>query len=770
MANEEAQHDLGAVVDPPVEIETKPKKSKTRKAGAAGGKKKGDGKGGTGKKMNAARKTTAKASAGTRAKAGPGKKSAMAEVAEVPAPVDVPVVEQGAGEVTSVVAASAPVSVLQGARLRLSQAQQQVTVEPPPAAVAQVAPAIVKVRNIVATLTNITSHVIPNKVIVQGQVHLQIFFVQSDQMVHHLAEDVPFSAMLEIPGAAPGMNAIVQPRVAAVLFHLSADGTLTKKIIIDVFAKVVEEVQIRPLPGNGPLLLLQEVIGEGIAQTLNENFVTLAVPAIKVDEIRGEIRNVTTEIITDKVIVQGVIHKQIFFVGTDNIGRHQAEDVNFSAFVDIPGARPGMNVQVHPRIETIIFELVEPTVVRQKVVVEVFVKVTNPVEFRAALGEGPLLRVPEIVGEGQGQILRRDVITLERPALKVREIVATLTNLRSNVIPGKVILQGVIRKQIFFIALADNIEYHQAQDVPFSIMIDIPGAAPGLDLVAEPVIESVTFNLLSATELEEKVIISARLIVVEQRQSRLVLGNGPLVKVEQVVGENLSQVLVRLINRIAALKRVSAVTVVSQVAGEITFAQQIIVENEVTLPVTAVKVAEVSATIENLRAQVIPSGLLVEGDVIKDIRFVGTDDVVRNIQETVPFSLIINIPNAQSAQITAVEVQIERILFSISPDGLTVRQVIVLSAQATVIETTTETFQVINELVVPGLNVTTVLVEAPVQTPGGVVTQQFTVITGLSGPGQALLVNPIFGAHSFQVVGDGVQALNVLESVELLDP
>ena len=147
---------------------------------------------------------------------------------------------------------------------------------------------------------------------------------------------------------------------------------------------------------------------------------------------------------------------------------------------------------------------------------------------------------------------------------------------------SKAILQGTIHKQIFFIGLADNIEHHQAEDVPFSIMVDIPGAVAGLDLVAEPVIESVIFNLLSPTELEEKVIIFARLIVVEQRQSRLVLGNGPLVKVEQVVGENLSQVLVRLVNQIAAVKRVSAITVVSPVAGEITFRQQIIVENEVT--------------------------------------------------------------------------------------------------------------------------------------------------------------------------------------------
>ncbi|MGE5527827.1 MAG: DUF3794 domain-containing protein [Patescibacteria group bacterium] len=673
----------------------------------------------------------------------------------------------------AVISASAPaVSVLQGAQVQLS-ANQQVAVTPAPTPVGQIAQeqqrAFVKVRKIDATLTGITARIIPNKVIVQGQVHLQIFFVETDAMVHHLAEDVPFSTMLDIPGAMPGMTAVVEPTVAAVLFHLRDNGaSLEKKVLIDVFVKVVEEVQANLLPGTGPTLLLQQVIGEGTVQNLNETLVTLAVPALKVDEIRAEIREITTEIIPDKVIVQGVIHKQIFFVDTDNVGRHQAEDIRFSTFVEIPGARQGMHVQVQPVIETIIFELVAPQALRQKVVVEVFVKVTEAFAFQAALGEGPLFRVSEIVGEGQGQILRRDVITLAQPAVKIREITAVLQNLKSRVIPGKAILQGTIHKQIFFIG-TDDIEHHQAEDVPFSVMVEIPGAAPGLDLVAEPVIEQIIFHLLSPTELEEKVIINARLVVVEKRQLRLVTGAGPLFKIEQVIGENLSQVLVRLVNVLVIRKRVVPITVVQAVQREVVFTRQIIVENEVTLPVAGIKVAEVSARIENLRAQAIPGGLLVEGDVVKDVRFVGEDDVVRNITEVVPFSLIVSTPGFPPEQAQSVEVQIEQILFSISPDGLTVRQVIVLLARAIFIESQSETFQVITVLEVPGLNVQSVLVEAPVQTPEGVILQQFPVITGFSGPGTALVESSTFGVHEFQVVGDGVQSLNVLEAV-VVDP
>ena len=39
--------------------------------------------------------------------------------------------------------------------------------------------------------------------------------------------------------------------------------------------------------------------------------------AIKVRNITGEIVNISTEVIKDKVIIQGIIHKQVFFVSAD---------------------------------------------------------------------------------------------------------------------------------------------------------------------------------------------------------------------------------------------------------------------------------------------------------------------------------------------------------------------------------------------------------------------------------------------------------------------
>ena len=326
------------------------------------------------------------------------------------------------------------------------------------------------------------------------------------------------------------------PRIEKILFHLTDNGFFVhQKIILEIFVKVTQFVQVGLALGTGPLLLLPRVVGEGVKQELVENLLTLTVPALKVDEIRGEIRDLETEVIPDKVIIQGVIHKQIFFVDLENNARHQAEDVPFSLFLDLPGVVPGVDLQVHPRIEGIFFELLSTTELRQKVVVEVFVKATEAIQERVAIGTGPLFKVEQVIGEGQKQILNEAVLTLERAAIKVREIVGEVRSLVAEVIPDKVIIQGVIHKQIFYIG-TDNIEYHQAEDLRFSLFIDLPGALPGLNVTIQPRIETILFNLETETTVRQKVIVLFNAIVTETIQVPLVTGDFSLFKLEQVIG------------------------------------------------------------------------------------------------------------------------------------------------------------------------------------------------------------------------------------------
>lgn len=113
---------------------------------------------------------------------------------------------------------------------------------------------------------------------------------------------------------------------------------------------------------------------EASAQILVESTVELENPAVKIDEIRAVVQDLTCQVIMDKVIFQGVLHKQIFYVREDGVVVHQAEDVRFSGFVDVPGAIPGEACRINAVIEFIDFILTDPTTLEQRVVIRVTVQ------------------------------------------------------------------------------------------------------------------------------------------------------------------------------------------------------------------------------------------------------------------------------------------------------------------------------------------------------------------------------------------------------------
>lgn len=611
-----------------------------------------------------------------------------------------------------------------------------------------------KVREIRGEVRDIEVTVIENKVIIQGVIHKQIFYVDVDGFVRHQAEDINFSTFIDVPGALPGMNVLVNPVIEDIIFRLvnPPSRVLVEKVVLQIFVKVTETVQLQLAVGTGPLFKTESVIGEGSTQHLSETVVTLPNPAIKVAEIVAKVQDVTTEIIADKVIIQGIIHKQIFFVDLNGISRHLAEDVPFSTFIDIPGAAEGQNVQVHPSVEFVGFILEDQVTLRQKVVLEIFVKVTETIQIQVQPGMGPLLALGEVVGEGTTQLLSDTVVTLNQPAIKVREIIAEIRNLTTHVLADKVVIQGVLHKQIFFIN-TNNIEVHQAEDVAFSTFIDIPGALPGLDVQVHPIIEFIGFNFTEPDQLNQKVVMQFFVKVTEPVQIQVALGNGPLVKVEQVIGENSKQILVERPRRPIVVSPITIEKVLIQVpvVGEIV-SKQIIVENVVELPIQAIKVAGVTATIQNLTATVVPGGIIVQGDVIKQVRFVGTDNVVRDISETVPFSLLLSVPGITPTSNVEVEIVIENITLTLSEDGTTVNQLIVLEAVASITAPDTgRQVAVVTDVTGPGITTNKVTVRAEVVT-NGTELQTIQVVTDVSGPG---IVEVIKETLLLDVVGDG---------------
>ncbi|MBS4024654.1 MAG: DUF3794 domain-containing protein [Clostridia bacterium] len=291
--------------------------------------------------------------------------------------------------------------------------------------------------------------------------------------------------------------------------------------MIEVFVKVTETVQLEvitdviapslSLDVVRELLKVQSVVGEDSQQISLVNEVMFPRRVKKIKDVTSKVQDLKTTVVPDKVIVEGVLHKQLFYVEHDT-GRlfEIGVDESFVAHVDIPGARPGMNVQVYVDVEHIAHDLRDGTPhtgftrARQTVILAVFVKVTEELQIEVVIdviGEGidvfrELLKVQAVVGEAERQITLRQDIQFDHPVKKIIDVVSTVEIIRrdTTVIRDKVIVEGILRKQIFYVRKTDDAIFEQSVEERFTSFVDIPGARPGHHLQIFPEVEFVTHD------------------------------------------------------------------------------------------------------------------------------------------------------------------------------------------------------------------------------------------------------------------------------------
>lgn len=375
--------------------------------------------------------------------------------------------------------------------------------------------AAIKIMDVIADLENVRGEVREDGVMVTGIIHKQVFFVDQGDLVRHVPEDIPFRIFVDVEGADPHMRAQVDASIEDVSWSLEHHGMRVKQdIVVRVFAKVTETEQVEvvvDVPGVEVItehLRVESVVGETTERETITPTITLPMPAVKIFDIKAEVRDVTFDIKRDTVLVRGTIHKQIFFVDKTNVVRHFPEDVTFSIGVDIPGATDDMDAQVDVDVFIDDWRLVGGRdhdkdkdrdrkdhdddhhhgfgqELRQTVVVEAFVKVVEPLQLDVVVDvpgfevETMLLKVDEVVAHVKDSETIDADVTLPMDAIKVYSIMASIRNLRYEIRDGTVVVRGVIHKQIFYVD-SNNLLRHFPEDVPFSIAVDVPGAEPDM--------------------------------------------------------------------------------------------------------------------------------------------------------------------------------------------------------------------------------------------------------------------------------------------------
>jgi LysM repeat protein len=253
-------------------------------------------------------------------------------------------------------------------------------------------PEVAKVLKAEATAEVTDTRLIDNKVIVDGEVRLQVLYTGfvPEQSVHDLHHTIPFSNFLDVPDARPGMNVKVSAEVESVDVRPVVDPALSADVIVKLTAFVSETRTLEDVPTRlknetgyeRRKLKLEQQIGTAEKQVVLVS--TQAVPEPKplvtkvIESKVDQIKIVETKILDGKVVVRGTVEVKVVYVSDlPNQAVHALHrSLDFSTFVEIPDASPGMSVEVDVEAEYI---NVEPRVdnLRLEVVLQVTPTVTN---------------------------------------------------------------------------------------------------------------------------------------------------------------------------------------------------------------------------------------------------------------------------------------------------------------------------------------------------------------------------------------------------------
>lgn len=449
------------------------------------------------------------------------------------------------------------------------------------------------------------------------------------------------------------------------------------------------------------LLKVEQVVGENASQASVIRDIALPGRVRKIADVDTSIRNVQARVIENKVIVEGVIHKQIFYVDDDTgqLKEFTVDDERFVHFVDVPGAMPGMNVQTHARIEFVGHDFIREitkkgghggkhdrhdyeekhdhdgqhgkpdddvfSVYRQTVILEIFAKVTETLQLEVVVdvhGVDPkkvikeLLKVESVIGENASQTHVKADVDFGRPARKIKNIDTQVRDIRTRVVPDKVIVEATLHKQIFFVSSEDDVVYEVSVDERFTHFVDVPGAFPGANVQVYPRVEfvDVVIDAYDRTMGRQTAIIDIFVKVTETVQVEVVT---------DIIGVKVNKELLK----------------VSQVVGEGARQHKIVMDLVAPAPVR--KMAGPPDTrFENISTRVIEDKVIIEGDLVKQIFIVreGYDDVVEfEVRER--FNVFIDIPGARPGQVVQVYPRVEYVDFEIDPrDKTRLRQIVII--------------------------------------------------------------------------------------------
>lgn len=361
--------------------------------------------------------------------------------------------------------------------------------------------------------------IVPDKVVVEGTLTLQIIYVAFEpaQAVHHMHLKLPFTTFVDVPGAQPGME--VQGRVAVEDVNVVRSREDARQFdvaaVLSVFVKVseIQEVDILTQCPAGATcktetIKVAHVVASETKQVIvsDEFDVPVEKPSVdKILDVMFSAQITDTRILQNKVIIDGTVTVQILYVALapDQPVHQLHRTFTFSDFVEVPGVRPDMDVRAEVRVESADVDQVRPDRLRVDAVLMLTVNVfetrqvnviTDVMDAQAVMVR---LKIDRVVGEDVSQAVLRDTFETPEPKPDVEKILSTQVEKveiqETKILKNKVIVRGDVVVQVIYVAAQPNQAVHAMhRRIPFRTFVEIPGAEEGMEVDVRAAVEFIT--------------------------------------------------------------------------------------------------------------------------------------------------------------------------------------------------------------------------------------------------------------------------------------
>ncbi|MGI6575396.1 MAG: DUF3794 domain-containing protein [bacterium] len=277
---------------------------------------------------------------------------------------------------------SEPLSIKQGTDYQLlvaeivAQLQEEVYIRHP----ISPAPRLKKIEEIKVELAQLECKVLPDRLLVSGELKEDVYYVEEHDLACYWQEQFPFSSYFRLFGIVEGLDkGEITGRVKGVITEAEGkDGdNMVVKVVVELAALVYRKVQVQVQKGTTPVWGTL-ILGENIRERLLTDTWDLTAGGKIVRNLETKVSQIKGQAVAGQVLVEGVLEKEVFYIGEDRLEYRQRKSLPITDFIPIPEAEEGLWVHTSGRASSGGWEIKAGNRLEERSILELHACVLKP--------------------------------------------------------------------------------------------------------------------------------------------------------------------------------------------------------------------------------------------------------------------------------------------------------------------------------------------------------------------------------------------------------